>query len=431
VVPASVVDSWVREWGIWAPGWRAVAWRGTPTKRHALAGTADVYVVGYDTASRDASDKDGPLLKLGPAALIVDECHMIKSQHAQRSLAVRRLAKRAKTFVALSGTPITHHPGDLWATLEGLEPLAYPSRERFVSRYCLSVQGDYKQTIIGLNGDREPEFRAALFGQHRRVAKADVLAQLPPKVYSVREVELPTAWRKAYDDMENQMLAAMPDGEELSVMSVLAQLTRLSQLASAPCDVAVTMVLGNGEEVPHYHVTMKSPSWKVNALLEVLAERPGSPVVAFAPSRQLMVLAGKAANEAGLSVGYVMGGQTQAERTQTVEHFQAGKYDVLCATTQAGGVGLTLTAAGTVVFLQRPWSLVEALQAEDRCHRIGSEIHDSIEIIDIISTDTVDSRVREVLHEKAGQLADLVQDPRIIAQLLGGSALKLKAKRKQ
>jgi len=76
-----------------------------------------------------------------------------------------------------------------------------------------------------------------------------------------------------------------------------------------------------------------------------------------------------------------------------------------------------------VAFLQRPWSLVEALQAEDRCHRIGSEIHDSVEIIDIVATNTVDARVRTVLHEKAGQLADLLQDPRILAQLLGGSRL--------
>lgn len=433
VVPASVVDNWVREWGIWAPTWRAVAWRGTPVKRRALAGTADVYVVGYDTASNDARDKDGPLVKLAPNALVVDECHLIKSPHAMRSLAVRRLAKRVTgAYVALSGTPITHHPGDLWPALEGLEPLAYPSGDRFKERYCLSERGDYKTTIIGLDPAREPEFRASLLGQHRRVAKADVLQQLPPKVYSVREVELPPVWRKAYDQMENQMIAALPDDQELSVMDTLAQLTRLSQLACAPCDVTVTYELAEvGEDKQHVSVKMKAPSWKVDALLEVLAERPGSPVVAFAPSRQLMVLAGQAAEAAGLSVGYVMGGQTQAERTKTVEHFQAGKYDLLCATTQAGGVGLTLTAAGTVVFLQRPWSLVEALQAEDRCHRIGSEIHDSIEIIDIIASDTVDSRVREVLHEKAAQLSDLVQDPRIIAQLLGGSAVKLKAKRKK
>jgi SNF2 family DNA or RNA helicase len=133
-------------------------------------------------------------------------------------------------------------------------------------------------------------------------------------------------------------------------------------------------------------------------------------VVAFAPSRQLIVLAGEQATKAGHQVGYVVGGQSMKERTETVEAFQRGKLDLLCVTTGAGGVGLTLTAARTVVFLQRPWSLVEASQAEDRCHRIGSEIHDSIEVIDIVATKTIDARVRAVLHDKAGQLADLLQD---------------------
>jgi len=420
VVPTSVVDSWVREWASWAPSWRAVAWRGTPTARRALAGNADVYVVGYDTARNDAANGEGPLIKLAPAAVVADECHYLKSPTAQRSLAVRRLAKRASAYVALSGTPITHHPGDLWPALEGLAPTAYPSRYRFTERYCVKVQGDYAERVIGLNKFTEPELRASLLGAHRRVAKADVLAQLPPKVYSVRTVELPAPWRKVYDEMEAQMIAELPDGAELSVMSVLAQLTRLSQLASAASDVTTTVDEGP-DGAQHVSVRMKAPSWKVDALLEILDERPGSPVVAFAPSRQLMALAGQAATEAGLCVGYVVGGQSPAERTQVVELFQAGKFDVLCATTGAGGVGLTLTAAGTVVFLQRPWSLVEALQAEDRCHRIGSEIHDSIEIIDIVAANTVDSRVRSVLHEKAGQLADLLQDPRIVAELLGGT----------
>jgi hypothetical protein len=68
-----------------------------------------------------------------------------------------------------------------------------------------------------------------------------VLTQLPPKVYSVRTVELPAKWRKVYDDFEAQMLAELPDGSELSVMDVLAKLTHLSQLASsAPADVQVT-----------------------------------------------------------------------------------------------------------------------------------------------------------------------------------------------
>jgi len=435
VVPASVVDAWVTAWQAWAPQWRAVAWRGAPRVRHALAGTTDVYVTSYDTARMDAAATDGPLVKLGAAAVVVDECHLIKSPHAMRSLAARRLAKRAKSFVALSGTPITHHPGNLWPTMEALEPRAYPSSERWIDRYCAKASGDYRDEIIGLNPVTEPELRASLLGQHRRVAKADVLDQLPPKVYSVRTVELPAAWRKTYDDFEAQMYAELPDGQELSIMEALSRLTHLATLACAPCDVRVTVTVPEtgpkaGQEVEHIHLDMKAPSWKVDALLDVLAERPGQPVLAFTTRSQLAVLAGQAATAAGLQVGYVIGGQSMRARTETVERFQHGKLDLLCATTGAGGVGLTLTAAGTQVHLQRPWSIVEALQAEDRSHRIGSEIHDSIEIIDIVAANTIDSRVRLVLQEKAGQLADLFQDPRIVTQLLGGVTVTNSKKRK-
>jgi SNF2 family DNA or RNA helicase len=428
VCPASVVDPWVEAFRAWAPFWTVAAWRGTPAKRKQLAGTADVYITSYDTARMDAKDTNpahSALIALDPRSLVADECHLIKNPHAARTAAIRRLARNVRAFIALSGTPITHHPADLWPTLSCLAPGAWPSRERWVSRYCLSVTADYGETILGLDPGNEPEFRLALLGQARRVAKADVLDQLPPKVYSVRTVELPAPYRRAYDSMESDMLAQLPDGSELSVMSVLAQLTRLSQMASAAADVTVsTETDAAGIEREHVSVKLTAPSWKVDALLEVLEERPGKPVVAFAPSAQLTRLAGAAAAEAGLRVGYVIGGQSMSDRTATVEAFQDGRLDLICATTGAGGVGITLTAASTVVFLQRPWSLVESIQAEDRCHRIGSEVHECIEIVDIVASNTIDTRVRAVLREKAGQLADLVQDPRIVAELLGGASIR-------
>ncbi|SOD72750.1 helicase-like protein [Jatrophihabitans sp. GAS493] len=427
ICPASVVDPWVQAFRDWIPFWRTAAWRGSPKRRRGLIGEADVYVTSYDTARMDAKDTNpahSPLIELDPRALVADECHLIKNHHAARSAAVRRIARNAKAFVALSGTPITHHPADLWPTLTCLAPGAWPSRERWVNRYCLSVPADYGETILGLHPGNEPEFRTTLLGQQRRVAKADVLDQLPPKVYSVRAVELPPAYRKAYDAMENDMLAQMPDGGELSVMSVLAQMTRLSQLASAAAEVTTTTEINDsGEQVEHVSVTLTNPSWKVDAMLEICAERPDQQVVAFAPSAQLMRLAGESAAKAGLRVGYVIGGQSMKDRTETVEKFQGGHLDLICATTGAGGVGITLTAASTVVFLQRPWSLVESIQAEDRAHRIGSERHESIEIVDIVALDTLDTRVRAVLRERAGQLSALVQDPRIVAELLGGASV--------
>ncbi|WAL67102.1 DEAD/DEAH box helicase [Amycolatopsis cynarae] len=427
VCPASVVDPWVEAWLRWAPQLVTVAWRGT--KRRDLLGAAQVYVTSYDIARMDAQDDTksrSPLMWLKPAAVVADECHLIKNPKASRTQAVQRLARRTRAFVALSGTPITHHPADLWPTLTCVAPGAWPAGERWVARYCETVPGDYDEEILGLAPAAESEFRLALLGQFRRVAKADVLTQLPPKVYSVRMVELPKEWRRAYDEMESQMLAELPDGQELAVMDILTQLARLSQLASAPADVEIEFRDDpqTGQPKAHYHVTLKGPSWKVDALLEEMEQRPGQQVIAFAPSRQLVMLAGEAATKAGRRVGYVVGGQTARQRTETVDAFQRGELDLICATTGAGGVGLTLTAAKCVVFLQRPWALEASIQAEDRAHRIGSEHHDSIDIVDIVAANTIDSRVRAVLKAKAGQLSDLVQDPRIVAELLGGVSLR-------
>jgi len=430
VCPASVVDPWVETFQNWAPQWRTVAWRGIPARRHALSGIADVYVSSYDTAWRDtgSASKPGPLLRMRPVSVVADESHLLKSVGANRSRASRQLARRASNFVALSGTPITHHPGNLWTTLDALAPTAWPSKERWCNRYLLSIPGDYSETVLGLHPATQEEFRTALLGQYRRVAKADVLTELPPKVYSVRTVELPAEYRRTYDAMEADMLAELPDGTEMSVMGILAQLTRLSQLASAATDVHTTteIITVNGLDVEQIHqsVTLKAPSWKVDALLEICAERPETSVVAFAPSRQLVMLAGEAAAGAGRRVGYIVGGQSMTERTKTIAAFQSGELDLICATTGAGGVGITLTAASCCVFLQRPWSLVEALQSEDRLHRIGSEGHECIEIIDVLAKNTIDTRVRSVLREKAGQLGDLVQDPRIVAELLGGASVR-------
>lgn len=438
VCPSAVVDSWVDHVRRWAPKWRAIAWRGSPARRRKLAGLADVYVVSYGTARMDAADADprhNPLVALDAASVVADEVHKLKGQGTEQSRAVRRLASKADGFVGLSGTPITHHPGDLWPALYSMCPEAYPSRERWVTRYCQTIQGDYASQVLGLDEHTEPEFRQTLLGQYRRVSKADVLTELPPKVYSVRQVALPQRYRDAYDAMEENMLAELPDGGELSVMGVLAQMTRLSQLASAAAEITVTTEIVDGPdglpfEKQHQNVKLKAPSWKVDELLDIMAERPGEKILTFAPSRQLMMLAGEQAATAGYKVGYIVGGQSASERTANVDAFQRGELDLICVTTGAGGVGLTLTAASTVVFLQRPWSIVEALQSEDRAHRIGSEIHESVEIIDVVAVDTIETRVRSVLVERAGQLSDLVQDPRIVAELLGGAAVRDLRKRK-
>lgn len=353
--------------------------------------------------------------------ILVHNCHLLKNSQARRTGAAQRIASRASTFVALSGTPVTRDTGDILPVLAAMDPQSYPAPKRFAKRYLQTSENGYGEVIEGLIPLMELEFRMALQGQYHRFAKEDVLSQLPPKVYSVRNVELPPEWRKAYKGLEEEMLAELPDGEELPVMSTLAQVTRLSQLASSAFDVEITEELNETTQLPvkHYAVTLKTPSWKVDALLGILAERPGDPVAVFANSAQLITIAGEECRKAGYKCGFITGGQGKTSRREAIFDFQAGKLDAILCTAGAGGLGITLTAAGTVVMLQRSWELDKSLQPEDRASRIGQE-HAFVEIIDVVAKDTVDSRVRALTRYKGAQLAHLVRDPRIVRELFGG-----------
>jgi len=433
VCPASVVDPWLEAIEDWAPQWRAVAWAGP--KRVQSIGHADVYVASYEIVVKDAKDTNprrSPLIALDPRAVVVDECHMTKTPDSKRSLAVRRVARNAHAFVALSGTPITHHPANLWPTLVSFAPGAWPARERWVARYCLQMPTeDYGEAILGLHPGTEPEFRLTLLGQHRRAARADL--GWAPKSYEVRTVELPEEYRRAYDEFESQMLAELPDGQELSVMDTLSQLSFLRRLACSAADVEITTEIVEddyGQPVEKRHVSLhhKWPSWKIDELLRILDERGGRPTITFAVSKPLAMMAGEAAEKTGRRVGYVVGGQTRKRRTETRKAFQRGELDLVCATVGAGGVGITLNRAEDLVFIERPWSLVESIQAEDR--GVGDINAPGCHVIDILANRTIDTRVRAVLRERAGQLADLVQDPRIVAELLGGASVTRLANRK-
>lgn len=393
-----------------------------------------VYLTTYGTARRDAADAKGPLVKLKPKAVVADEVHWIANPKAVQTKAVQRIASRATTFVGDSGTIIRTDVRDAWPTLKAADRESFPAGKRLTDRFCIQGNPDYGSEIKGLDPAREREFRDMLRGTMRRVAKADVLTQLPPKIYSVRRIAIPDEWRKRYDDMETDMLAELPDGQQLPAFDVLTRMNCLSQMASSAFTVEITEGPEaddyTGELKKHYHVILKEPCWKADELMEIMAERRGcAPIVTFAPSRQLMVLAGKRAEKDGYRVGYYLGlgkGITEKSRQRDFDAFQDGKLDLLCVTTQSGGTGLTLTAAGTAVFLRRPWDLTDAIQAEDRVHRIGSEHHETfdgqrgVEIIDVRTIKSVEQRVVERLREKGSNLSELVQDPRIARELLGG-----------
>lgn len=432
VCPASVIPAWVKAWRAWAPDYRATdhrgarRWetgRGRAWERHDRHGDrlAEVLVTSYETMTRDV-DK---LTKLGVRTLVLDEHHAIKNADSKRTKAARALARKAPHTIVMSGTPIAHGPDDLQPALACLDEAAWPSKERFVNRYCDTVLDDVGGArAVSLRADRRPELDLCLVGVQRRVTKAEAAPFLPPKVYSVRTVTMPSAWRKTYDEYRDEMIAALPDtAEEMSVMSLLAQMTHLRALAFGPCHAWQEESKPNAEGETHQvqHVDPLPGGWKAAELLALLEETTEQ-VVVFDPSRKTVDAVAVDLDEAGVSYRMLTGAVPARERQENIDSFQAGRARVMLATTGAGGVGVTLTAASIVVFLSRPWSLIEALQAEDRAHRIGSEVHDRIEIVDIVTEGTIEDAVRRVLVDKGMALADVLHDPKMAQQVLGGKA---------
>jgi SNF2 family DNA or RNA helicase len=141
-------------------------------------------------------------------------------------------------------------------------------------------------------------------------------------------------------------------------------------------------------------------------------------VAVCAVSRQLIELLSAALTKAGIPHGLITGAQNEDERQQAIDDFQSGLTKWILFTAQAGGVGVTLTAARRLIMLQRPWSLVDHKQALDRVHRIGSEIHDSIIITDYVTEGTIEERVLQVLETKADNFEQIVHDRSKLLDLL-------------
>lgn len=380
--------------------------------------------------------------------ILTHNCHVLCNYDSLQSRQARKLARHVPNVIAGSGTPITKTVAGFWPVLNSMYPGSYPSRERYKAHYCLSRPnkagyGTGDNDVTGLDPLREPEFRVAMQGVYRRVALEDV-TDMPPKTYQTRYVEIPDAWRAAYNQMEADMLAELPDQmTPLEAMSVLAKMTRLRQLACSACDVKAWTELETnprspnfGREVTRTEVTLKEPCWKGAALVGLLDELHqaegehdnigrqfghdvGSrPVIAFAESAQLIRLAGAMAEKRGYVTGYIDGNVSVEGRKEARLAFQDNKLDLICVTTGAGGVGLNLTAAGDVAFLARPWGFVPAVQSERRAWRYGQT--KPVMIYDFVAKNTVESRIFARLREKAGNLADLVLDRRIVEDFLGG-----------
>lgn len=341
---------------------------------------------------------------------VLDEAHRVKDPRALQSRAIWRVfhGPTVRYRWAMTGTPVANHPGDIWSILHTIDPAGFPRKSAFIDRYALVEFNAFGgMSIVGLNPATRDEFLSLLDGRFRRMIKSLVLDQLPAKTRVVRHVEMSAKQKKAYDEVASEYVLTTESGDKLVMNGNLPAATRLLQLASAMCDV------DKGEtpdDVGSWKVTLTDPSSKIDELMNIIADNPEKPLAIAAEHRKLLELAAKRLSAAGIEYGMITGGVSGAQRDETVEAFQAGKLKYILFTYKAGGVGLNMTAADTLVRLQRSWSLIDNMQGEDRVHRIGSEVHEAITIIDIITADTIEETQVEKLYQKMMRLEEIVRD---------------------
>ena len=349
--------------------------------------------------------------------VICDEVHRMKDPKAKQTRAVWAATGDAKFRFALSGTPIANAPDDLWTVLHWLSPEEWPSRTKYIDRYCdVSYNGWGAVTVVGVKHNMEAEFFGALDPRMRRMPKELVLDFLPPVQYERRDVEMTPKQERAYNQMRDQMVAELDDDTQVVVTSPLVRVTRLLQFASAYA--TLESKFNETSQKEETFVRLAKPSCKIDAFMSDIDDFGDQSVVVFAQSRQLIEMLSEELSKKNIPHGLITGAQDADERQQHMDDFQAGKTKFILCTIQAGGTGITLTKGSIAVFLQRSWSMIDNNQAEARVHRIGSEQHDKITIIDYVTAGTIEEVVIDAVETKTERLEKILRDRELLARTI-------------
>jgi len=156
-------------------------------------------------------------------------------------------------------------------------------------------------------------------------------------------------------------------------------------------------------------VRLSEPSPKLDILEEIL-EDAAKPVVVCAESRQLIELAAARLEKRKIPHGLLVGGMTADQRSAVLQELDDARIRVLLFTMQAGGEGVNMTRADTIIRLQRSWSMLANVQSLGRVHRIGSEQHESITVIDVVAPDTIEEHQFKVYVGKLRRLEEIARD---------------------
>lgn len=434
ICPNTVKMTWQDELRKFAPELKPAVISGPAgVRRKAIASSADVFMINWEAlrihsklsaygsmSLTEAEKTPKELNERGFKTVIVDEGHHGKDPHSKQTRAMWALMNDATYRFLMTGTPVVNNVGDVWSLLHAVDRNGFPAKTKFLERWARVELGFYGGSeILGLNPETADEFRAITNPLIRRIPKEAALPMLPRKLpVQYRYAEMSPAQAKLYRQMEDDMIVQVQE-TLLSAPNAISQLTRLLQFASASARLETHVVTDKvtGEQKEVQRVVLEPPSSKVDDLVELLDEMVDEPLVVAAVHTQLINLAAARLAKEGISCGLITGAQSGQERQDAISQFQDGKIRVMLLNIDAGGEGITLTRASTLLFMQRHWSKVRNDQVEDRIHRMGQD--KVVHIIDQIAPDTVEYRKLESIMEKGERIEEIIQDRAALLRLLG------------
>ena len=393
VCPTSVVNNWRKEAELFTPDLPVLVHHGTDRKKKAQfvkqAKKQAVVVSSYGLLHRDISF----LSKVDWAGIILDEAQNIKNASTKQAKAARTLNSEYR--LALTGTPVENHVGDLWSIMEFLNPGLLGSQQQFQRLY---------QRPIQVYGDTEAAERLRNLTQpfvlRRLKTDKKIISDLPDKVemkdYCTLTKEQASLYKAVVDDLSETL--AIQDGMTRRGM-VLASLMKLKQVCNHPAQFA-----GDG-------TTIDGRSGKLERLTDILLEtrEMQERTLIFTQFAEMgMMLQRYLQDMFGEEVFFLHGGVSKKNRDKMVDRFQNDPQAprIFVLSLKAGGTGLTLTQANHVIHYDRWWNPAVENQATDRVFRIGQQ--KNVQVHKFVVSGTLEERIDAMIEMKSGIAAQVV-----------------------
>jgi superfamily II DNA or RNA helicase len=376
VAPTSLLPNWAAELHRFCPHLSVRVLHGAQRHKHWGQGDAQILLTSYPLLVRDLE-----FWRATPLSwLVLDEAQVIKNAQTQVSQAVRQLQSRHR--LCLSGTPVENHLGEFWSLLDFLEPGVLGTASQFRAYYQKPIEQEGR-------ADRLLQLLERVGPLLMRRTKNQVARELPEKTRIEQVIALGGEQRAFYERVKReswQSLSLQLENTEHAGQKQMLVLAALMRLRQACCD-------------PQLLRERNIPSAKTEYCLDLLQSlaAAGRAALVFSQFTRMLDLLAQRLDELG--IGYLMLTGASRDRAQLVEQFQQGAAPVFLISLKAGGVGLNLTRADTVIHFDPWWNAAAEEQATDRAHRIGQT--QPVFVYKLIAENTIEEKIARLQNLKA------------------------------